>query len=157
MLLHATACSFESGGFYTEEARQNSEELAVLYVEGLQQTNLKLKLWGTVTGNKEEAYAVIEESGKRQQNLYRVGDSIQNATVKLILREKIVLSVNGKDEILDIEKAVSRGRKAAIASKTASGARRAGTAQRPLRAQKITLRRSQIETALQDESTSEPG
>ena len=119
-------------------------------VEGLQQTNLKLKLWGTVTGNKEEAYAVIEESGKRQQNLYRVGDSVQNAEVKMILREKIVLNVNGKDEILDIEKAVSRAGRGAIASKTDADARRADTAQRPLRAQKITLRRSQIETALQD-------
>lgn len=119
-------------------------------VEGLQQTNLKLKLWGTVTGNKEEAYAVIEESGKRQQNLYRVGDSVQNATVKLILREKIVLSINGKDEILEIEKAASRRSKAAIASKAGSGTRRTDTGRRPLRAQKITLRRSQIETALQD-------
>ena len=119
-------------------------------VEGLQQTNLKLKLWGTVTGSKEEAYAVIEESGKKQQNLYRIGDSVQNATVKMILREKIVLSVNGKDEILEIEKAASRAGRTAIASKADSGARRAGTAQRPLRAQKITLRRNQIETALQD-------
>ncbi len=121
----------------------------VVNVEGLQQTNLKLKLWGTVTGNKEEAYAVIEESGQRQQNLYRVGDSVQNATVKSILREKIILSVNGKDEILEIEKAASRRSKAAIASKADPGAR-ADTGRRPLRAQKITLRRSQIETALQD-------
>ena len=68
----------------------------------------------------------------------------------MILREKVVLSVNGKDEILEIEKAVSRGSKSVIASKTGPGARREGAAQRPLRAQKITLRRSQIETALQD-------
>ena len=74
-------------------------------VEGLQQTSLKLKLWGTVTGDEKEAYAVIEETGKRTQNLYRVGDTVQNATLKMILREKVVLSVSGRDEVLEIDKA----------------------------------------------------
>ena len=35
-------------------------------VEALEQTSLQLKLWGTVTGPPEEAYAVIEEGGKRE-------------------------------------------------------------------------------------------
>ena len=62
-------------------------------VEALEQTSLQLKLWGTVTGPPDEAYAVIEEGGKREQNLFRIGDTVQNATVKLILREKIILNV----------------------------------------------------------------
>ena len=73
-------------------------------LEALKHTDLKLRLWGTVTADdKETAYAVIEEKKGKKQNLYRVGDKIQNATVKMIFREKVVLDVNGRDEILEIE------------------------------------------------------
>ncbi len=120
-------------------------------VEDLEQTSLQLKLWGTVTGPPEEAYAVIEEGGKREQNLFRVGDSIQNATVKLILREKIILNVEGKDEILEIEKAVGKGSASAraIPGRPVPGR---SAAQRPVSVQKITLRRNQIDSAIQDVS-----
>ncbi len=40
---------------------------------------------------------------KRKQGLYKKGDAIQNAEIKLVLRKKVVLSVNGKDEILLME------------------------------------------------------
>ena len=74
-------------------------------LDNLKQTELKLKLWGTVTGQDERAYAVIEDTKSREQNLYRAGDSIQNAVVKMILREKVVLRVNDRDEILAMEEA----------------------------------------------------
>ena len=77
-------------------------------LDNLQETNRKLKLWGTVTGQDEAAYAVIEDSKAREQNLYRAGDTIQNAVVKLILREKVVLRVEDRDEILAMEE--NRGR-----------------------------------------------
>jgi len=73
-------------------------------LEALKHTDLKLRLWGTVTADdKQTAYAVIEELKAKKQNLYRVGDKIQDATVKMIFREKVVLSINGRDEILEIE------------------------------------------------------
>jgi general secretion pathway protein C len=72
-------------------------------IEKLKVTELKLKLWGTVTGDKDRAYAVIEEAKSRQQNLYRAGDTIQTALVKMILREKVILTVEGSDEILQME------------------------------------------------------
>ncbi len=116
-------------------------------VEGLQQTSLNLKLWGTVTGEKEETFAVIEESGTRQQNLFRVGDTVQEAMVKLILREKVVLNVKGKDEILELEKAVaSKGRTFRSPSQSAAASR----IRQPARTRRITIRRSQIDSALQD-------
>ena len=74
-----------------------------LDIEKLKETDLKLKLWGTVTGQDKRAYAVIEDTKSRDQNLYRAGDSIQNAVVKLILREKVVLRVGDRDEILAME------------------------------------------------------
>ena len=74
-------------------------------LETLKHTDLKLSLWGTVTADdKQTAYAVIEEQKAKKQSLYKVGDKIQNAAVKMIFREKVVLSVNGRDEILEIEK-----------------------------------------------------
>ncbi len=118
-------------------------------VDDLEQTSLQLKLWGTVTGPPEEAYAVIEEAGKKEQNLFRIGDAIQEATVKMILREKIILNVQGKDEVLEIEKAAGPGGKGgrAVAGRFVPAQ---GIDQAPVRTQRITLRRNQIESAVQD-------
>jgi len=113
-----------------------------LDIESLTPTDLKLKLLGTVTGDEKEAYAVIEDTAVRRQNLYKIGDTIQDATLKMILREKVVLNVNGKDEILGIEE-VREERKTdrSPERKSASGS------------QNITIKRSQIDTALQDVNT----
>ena len=85
-----------------------------LDLENLKQTDLKLKLWGTVTGQNEGVYAVIEDSKAREQNLYQAGDTIQNAVVKLILREKVVLKVGDNDEILAMEENIGRGRSSRV-------------------------------------------
>jgi len=110
----------------------------------LKQTDLKLKLWGTVTGVQGKDRAVIEDTKERKQNLYGSGDSIQGATVKLILREKVVLSINGKDEILEMEKLKS-GK-----SLRAASSERYGTVSKssPARSYKIKIKRSQIEDAM---------
>lgn len=71
--------------------------------EPLQPTELNLKLFGTVTGNGSSAYAIILDPKERQQDLYAEGDAVQIATIKKIMREKVILTVNGKDEILQIE------------------------------------------------------
>jgi general secretion pathway protein C len=108
-------------------------------IETLKQTELKLKLWGTVSGLGGQTYAVIEEAKSRQQNLYKVGDAVQNATVKMVFREKVILSVNGQDEVLEIEEI--RGR---------SSVRRAPLTATKSRRQKITLKRSQIESSVKN-------
>ena len=119
-----------------------------LAIDTLTQTDLKVKLWGTVTGNDGRPYAVIEEARGKQQNLYRVGDTIQNATVKMILREKVVLHVNGKDEILEMEK-VQSGRVAPARQRISRAPRTSSATRAPLE-QNIVLKRSQIEEALKD-------
>ncbi len=85
---------------------QASEATASIKIEKIKPTGLKLKLWGTVTDEEHravKAYAVIEEKGKGQQHLFREGDKIQRATIKSILRRKVVLNVDGKDEMLEME------------------------------------------------------
>ena len=93
-----------------EDANAPESKTEKVDIDTLKETDLKLKLWGTVTGGNKRAYAVIEDTKAREQNLYRAGDSIQNAVVKLILREKVVLKVGENDEILTMEEIrASRG------------------------------------------------
>lgn len=126
-------------------------------VENMEQTKLNLKLWGTVTGSEKDPFAVIEEKKERKQNLYRVGDAVDQATIKMILREKVVLNVSGKDEVLEMEKASDRGSSGRPAARSRVGGttRRApvekvtGTTRKPGE-QHIALNRSQVTEALEN-------
>lgn len=108
-------------------------------IDALEPTSLRVALLGTVTGDDQNAFAVIEEKDKRKQGLYKVGDSVQNATLKTILREKVVLRVGTKDEILTMEEsAASRREKSRGTSRSAEG----GTT--------ITLNRKELQNSLKD-------
>jgi hypothetical protein len=72
-------------------------------IPALKKTSLQVKLWGTITGNGISAYAIIEAAGNQEQKLYRAGETVQNATLKIILRGKVVLEVEGKYEMLEIK------------------------------------------------------
>ena len=119
-----------------KKSEQKSNEVNI---EALKQTELKLKLWGTVTGNKNEIYAVIEDSKDKKQNLYRIGDTAQNAIVKKILREKVILNVDGKDEFLEMEEMYSSGKP--IKRYESPGTKIS---------QKKVIKRSQIENAVKN-------
>ena len=108
-------------------------------VEDLEPTSLRIALLGTVTGDERNAFAVIEEKDKRKQGLYRVGDSIQNATVKMILREKVVLRVGTKDEILTMEESAASRRE-----------ERPGPSQPAKKGSTITVNRKELSDSLKD-------
>ena len=120
-----------------------------LNVDDLKKTDLNLKLWGTVTGQDRRAYAVIEDTKTRQQNLYRIGDSIQNATVKLILRQKVVLSVNDSDEVLGMEEigATKKGKQSPRVARKEASPPRMPVSTYP---RQLTLKSDQIESALEN-------
>jgi general secretion pathway protein C len=115
-------------------------------VETLKQTDLKLKLWGTVSRQDGTAYAVIEDTKTREQNLYRTGDSIQNATLKMILRAKVVLTVNQSDEILTMEETVTSKSSARARGNTMPKSKLPVSSY----ARKITLNRANMESALEN-------
>ena len=122
-------------------------------VDSLEQTKLNLKLWGTVSGIGQPAYAVIEDLSKREQNLYRKGDDIQNATIKMILREKVILSVRGKDEVLEMEKMGNDGSSPSSIfrrASTSSALSRSSLSQSSMPTQRITLQKSMIDESIQD-------
>ena len=73
-------------------------------IESFEPTTLKIALLGTTTGNHKNAFAVIEEIDRKKQDLYKAGDSIQGAVVKKVLRGKVILRVNNKDEMLIMKK-----------------------------------------------------
>ena len=108
-------------------------------IEELELTSLKIALLGTVTGNEQNAFAVIEETDKRKQGLYKIGDSVQNATVKKILREKVVLRVGTKDEILTMEESAASRRD-----------KRRGPSKSTARGSTITVNRKDIQNSLKD-------
>jgi general secretion pathway protein C len=118
---------------------ESAKEEEIESVEALEPTSLKLALYGTVTGNQESAFAVIEETDKRKQGLYRVGDSVKDATIRKILREKVVLRVGSKDEILTMEESAASRRKAApVSSEPVS------------KGSTITVNRKDLESSLKD-------
>ena len=94
---------------------------------------------GTVTSDADASYAIIEDKNKKDQNLYRIGDTIQNATVKEIFRETVVLNVQGKDEVLQIEKLESRGASGSV--RLVSRGKRSGDRRGDPRVQWVRMRR----------------
>lgn len=67
-------------------------------------TDLNLKLWGTIVAGEKFSRAIIEDTKKRKQELFKIGDTVQAAIVKRIERNRVILSVNGKEEALEVEK-----------------------------------------------------
>lgn len=69
-------------------------------IETLEETSLQLSLQGTIAGDSASARAIILDQRKRSQDIYRVGDSVQEAQIRQILRGKVILRHGDKDEIL---------------------------------------------------------
>jgi type II secretory pathway component PulC len=63
-------------------------------------TSLDLTLLGTITGAPARRRAIILDKKKKGQEIYGQGDTIQGSLIKEIQRDKIILTVNGKDEVL---------------------------------------------------------
>jgi type II secretory pathway component PulC len=68
-------------------------------------SSLAVVLMGTVTGPDDQQRAIIYDKKERRQDLYQEGDFIYQAAIKKILRGKVIVSLNGKNEMLDISEA----------------------------------------------------
>ena len=78
-------------------------------IEELEPTTLRLRLLGTVAGSEGFDYAIIEETGSREQELLRLGDTVASATIVKIMRGMVVLRANGKDTMLRMEEKAGGG------------------------------------------------
>ncbi len=74
--------------------------------EGMELSSLDVVLMGTVTAAiEEDQRAIIYDKTNGRQDLYQEGDYIQQAAVKDIMRGKVILNIDGRDEMLDISQA----------------------------------------------------
>ncbi len=113
--------------FRTSAENEPEADRREIQLNKLKETELNLRLWGTVTGDSgtKRAYAVIEDKNKNEQGLYHEGDTIQNARIKMILRKKVVLTVDGRDEILVMEGRENRGQSDSGGARAAASSGRA--------------------------------
>lgn len=123
---------FSSGEEVTQEIKEEE-------IENLEPTSLKIALLGTVVGSEQDSFAIIEEKGRKKQDLYKVGDSVQSAVVRRILRGKVILTVQGRDKILTIEEEAASRRKNEVARPE------------PIRqGERIAVKRSEVEKSLKN-------
>ena len=137
--------------FHTTTGSEKTSQEIVL--DNLEETELKLRLWSTVAGEPEVSFAIIEDQKTRKQNVYTIDDTVQNATLKMILSDKVVLSVSGKDEILELEKRSATSTSASMRSSTtiASVSTTAGaTTTIATSERRISLSRAQVDSAMEN-------
>ncbi|VFQ46348.1 type II secretion system protein GspC [Desulfoluna butyratoxydans] len=90
--------------------KDDKPQPAAIDVESLSETRLRLKLWGTISGGGDAVTrAIIEDEVTRKQDLFKVGDRVQEAVIKLVLRDRVVVSYKGRDEVLMMETAKGAG------------------------------------------------
>ncbi len=61
-----------------------------------------LEVRGTVAGDAKYGFAVIENKAEKKQRLYKVGDNVSGANLVRIMRNAIVLQINGQEQILRV-------------------------------------------------------
>ena len=89
--------------------------------EELEATTLDIVLMGTVDTDGDDGRAIILKKSDRSQEIYQVGDMVEGASVKEIQRGRVILSVDGRNELLDISEARQyAARSAPAASRTAA-------------------------------------
>lgn len=105
---------------------------ASTYPDDLEATSLNIVLMGTISGTEGTHRAIILDKKLNEQELYETGDAIQGALVKEIMRGKVILALNGKDEILDMSEAAKmRSKYAAKNAARAAQLQRAGNSVNP--------------------------
>ncbi len=69
----------------------------------LKKTQLDLTLLGTVISTPHHPYAVIEDNTTKLQALYQIGDKVQDAAIKQILRDRVILTYDRQDYVLEMD------------------------------------------------------
>ena len=89
----------------TRDPDAGSDRTAKAPVEQpLEKTRLQLALWGTVTAASDKhAFAVIENKKTGEQSLFQAGDTVEGGVIRKIARNQVILRVNGKDQLLEVD------------------------------------------------------
>jgi type II secretion system protein C len=89
-------------GGSTEPAPEDEEDISLDEIPLAE--NLKdLRLLGTIVHSDQPGWAIVENKKKRKQELLREGDSIEEAKIKKILRNNVVIQLGDEDKVLSID------------------------------------------------------
>ena len=89
------------------KTKDTSSAPAVDVAANLDRSSLEIVLVGTIGGSEGANRAIILDRKTRKQDLYKEGDEVKGANIKEILRGKVVLDVQGKEELLDMAEAAT--------------------------------------------------
>lgn len=140
----------------TAAAEEKSEE----DLQNLPESTLPLKLLGTVVQSQgKRSFAIIQDTGTRDQQIHFVGDEIrEGTTISSVTRNRVVLLRNGREEILEMEEDQSTASRAGVDRLRPTRAARTRTA--PASEESVTVRkvgdnsfvmdRREVEGVLQD-------
>lgn len=110
-----------------DESKQSNEKDLLANLDKLALTSLNCTLIGTVVNENGDSWAIIRDNQSNKEEKVTVGSDVSGAKVVLILRNKVVLNFNGKDELLVMGIEKIRADKTALeqADKGAGGAEEA--------------------------------
>ena len=117
-------------------------------------TQLKLKLWGTAVFDKGNSFSIIEDLGARKQGVYGVNATVPgNATVKAIEWKRVILTHNGRDEILELEEPkAGAGPARQVAAAPAAAPGQPGTGIQQTSENEFQVSKAEVDTALENMS-----
>lgn len=90
---------WEKNIFFTSGDGQK-EAPEPIQVDQLSLTSLNCSLVGTMVQEGDDGWAVMMDNDDSRQEMVTVGSHIKGARVVRILKDKVVLNINGKDELL---------------------------------------------------------
>jgi general secretion pathway protein C len=90
---------WEKNIFHTAAGSQK-EETEPVRVEELTVTSLNCSLIGTITEEKGDGWAVIRDNDDNRQEMVTLGFDFKGARVVRIFQDKVILNIDGKDELL---------------------------------------------------------
>ncbi len=69
--------------------------------------DLQVLLMGTIGTDASDSRAIIMDKTDKSQNIYKKGDFVQGVKIKEILRQRVILAVDGQDKILEMNESIS--------------------------------------------------
>jgi type II secretory pathway component PulC len=109
-------------GTVADISRTAVEETKDAAAQGADQIYGKFALLGTVVGGKKYALAIIEDKELQTQKVYKIGYPISGGVITDILREKIIILLDGRYVIFRIEARTGSG-KESVAAKLNEGSK----------------------------------
>jgi len=68
--------------------------------EEIKVTDLNIELKGTVVGEGKDSYAFILDKGSKKEEVYYVNDFVMGAQILKIMKGRVILNVDGREEAL---------------------------------------------------------